>query len=86
MPSYGDMNHSDVNPCLTAARVELIVFGQAPECGQPGKRSFDNPAPGQDNESFDVVVSFNDFEYPVAKGGNPSNELSGITTVGPDQL
>src|ERR1019366_8060883 len=86
MPSYGDMNHRNVNPCLAAASVELIVFGQAPVCGQPGKRSFDNPAPRQDNESFDVVVSFDDFEYPVAKGRNPSDELAGIPAIGPNQF
>src|ERR1017187_10104917 len=86
MPSYGDMNHRDVNPCLAAASVELVVFGQSSICGQPGKRSFDNPAPGQNSESFDVVVSFNDFEYPAAKGGNPSDELTGISAIGPNQF
>lgn len=40
------------------------VFGQAPASSEPCKGALDDPAPGQELETFDAVRSLEDLDCP----------------------
>ena len=45
------MDHGNMNQGFTIPGHALIIFGMAAIVEQPGKRPFDDPAPGQDGKT-----------------------------------
>ena len=64
----------------------LVVFTQSPITSEPAECSFDNPTARQHVKSHKIVASPDNFQGPVAEIGKPINQLSSISSVGPDQL
>src|SRR6266511_4976018 len=84
--SCHNMYHGEAYPRLTALRRFLIVLAETTELHQPAEGALDHPAARQHDKAFDIIGSFHDLQHPTPKRRNPSNKLSGIPAVSPDQL
>lgn len=60
------------------------MFAQPAIIRQPRERPFDQPTHRQQLEALHVVISLDDLQDPSAEAGNPVDQLSRITTAGPD--
>ena len=63
----------------------LEVLGEAAASAEPGKGSFDDPAPGQELEAFDAGRPLDDLDGPRPAMGERVDELfAAINAVGKD--
>lgn len=79
-----DVHHGHVDHRLAGFGPVFVVLAQSSIVAKPGKGSFDNPSSGQDLEPR--RCSMNNFENPLANAMDPSNQLTTIAAVGPDQF
>ena len=54
-PSCHDLDHGDLDETRCALGVSFEIPGHAPVCGDPGQRTLDDPALGQDHETLCCV-------------------------------
>jgi hypothetical protein len=80
------MSHCQVNHGLAALGERLVVLAQATVSPEPRKGSLDDPTLGQNHEPCHVVVASDDLQNPPAQFPRPFDQLTRITSVGPDQF
>ena len=61
----------------------FVMLAQATIVRQPGEGSLDHPAFGQQLESFDVIIAFDNLEDPLAKAKYPLNQFARVATISP---
>ena len=77
------VDHRDKNHSFARFGQTLVVSAQAAAAVQPGKRTLDNPAKGQNGKRMGTV--FDDLQGPVADLGDPLHQRPGISSIGHDQ-
>src|SRR5512145_432128 len=75
-------NHSNLNHCFTYIHPIFIIFAEPAMLIQPCKGSFDNPATWKKMKTFGSLWAGDDFQSPSEIFPDPSDDASGITTVG----
>jgi hypothetical protein len=84
--SEHDADHSEPDEGGDSARVSLEIAGQAAIATDPGQRSFDDPALGQDNK-FVQFVALDDLDRPMAGAGSGSRDAGSLVAgIGEDAL
>jgi hypothetical protein len=78
------IDHTHINHCFAAFRQILIIFAETTVAAQPTKGSFDDPSVGQNLEAPNLRA-FDNVQSPATDPFGPSNELSGISAIRPDQ-
>ena len=81
-----DADHGKTNEGCGGSGIALEVTRQASVMADPGKRAFNDPALGQDDEAMSFAA-FDDLQLPSAGLGNRSGGLrSLIAGIGEDAL
>ena len=81
-----DTDHGEANEGSGGSGIALEVTRQASVMADPGKRAFNDPALGQDDEAM-AFAAFDDLQLPGAALGNRSGGLrSLIAGIGEDAL
>ena len=84
--SEHEADHGEPDEGSDGARVSLEIACQAAIAADPGQRSFDDPAFGQDDE-FVQFVALDDLDHPAAgAGGGLRDPWPLITGIGKDAL
>jgi hypothetical protein len=74
-----------LNNGLAVLRQHFIILAQPSVSPEPSERPLHHPSAGENRESPDIVISFNDFKGPSVGLFDPGNQLPSISTVRPDQ-
>lgn len=80
------MDHRPVDHRFAALCESFIVLAQSTVPAEPRKRPFHDPTFGQDDEAGDIAQTLDNLQRPAAKRLRPSDELSRVAAVGPDDL
>ena len=81
-----DADHGEANEGSGGSGIALEVTRQASVVADPGKRAFNDPALGQDDEAM-AFAAFDDLQLPGAALGNRSGGLCPlIAGIGEDAL
>ena|SRR5438132_3545904 len=80
------MDHTDMDHGLTIVGEVLVVLGQPAVTAEPGKGSFDNPTPGQQNKPLDSHRTKNRLQQPTAGVFDPFDQLPSVCSVSPNDL
>jgi len=81
------VNGSGINHTFTTLGTPLIVLAQAPVPTKPGKRTFNDPAAGQNNKALLVRWAFHNVKRKLKCFMYPVNEATlFIDTVSPNAL
>src|SRR3954451_5375580 len=80
------MNHRNLYHRFAGLVPIFVMLAQASIIRQPGKCSLDYPTLRQELEALDVVIPFHDLQDPPTQGADPSDQLSGVTTVSPNSF
>src|SRR5664280_201755 len=86
-PPDHEANHANPQHCLAMIEPHFIVGAKPPRFAEPAEGSFDNPAFGQDFETFGVVAPPHDFQMQFAKGPqllDPLDQSAQVTAIRPD--
>jgi len=85
-PSEHQLNHRDVDHGLTGGGEIFVVLTQSPISSQPTESSFHHPTSRQHFKSCDIVAPPYNFQSPTGQAVKPSDQLSSIATIRPNQL
>jgi len=77
--------HSKLNQSLNTNNELLIVLAQSPILAQPRKGSLYHSLPRQDRKTFNLVIAFHNLQHQKNEISSPVDELTCISTIGPDQ-
>src|SRR3972149_5797241 len=83
--SCHNMDHSEAYPRLTTLRGFLIILAKTAKLHQPTESAFDYPSSRQHHKAFDIIRPFHDLQHPPSESCNPSNKLTGIPAVSPNE-
>ena len=80
------MDHGNLNESFTGFSKFLIVFAKSTTTTEPSEGPFHDPTTRQNVKALDVVVTFNDLQYPAARLLHPIDQLSAVTAIRPNEL
>ena len=83
--SCHDMDHGEAYPRLTALCRFLVILAETTKLHQPTESALDHPSARQHHKAFDIIGSFHDLQHPTSKSRHPSNKLTGVPAVSPDE-
>ena len=80
------MAHGEENHRFAVLGKALVVFGKSTVVVEPAEGALDNPALGQEHESFHIIRPLHDLQdAPATDPFDPGNELPGIPSIRPDE-
>jgi hypothetical protein len=86
-PPEHQPNHCSVNHRFAGSRQLFVILAQPSIPSQPGKGAFNDPAPGQYYESFDIIGVLDDFKQLTRQAKHPvAHWLTIVSAIGPYQL
>src|SRR6266498_693503 len=84
-----ESDHADPNHRFAVVGANFVVATKSARLHQPTESSFDDPALGQNLETFSLVTAPHDLQPEFAERTellHPPNQCSQIATVSPDNL
>lgn len=80
------MDHGNLNESFTGFGKFFIVFAKSTTTTKPSEGPFHDPTTWQNVKALDVVVPFDDLQYPAARLLHPIDQLSAVAAIRPNEL
>jgi len=79
------LNHRNEDHGFAGVSAEFVVLAEPAVTPKPTERPFHHPASRQDLKTRGLPRPFDNFQKPTATVFDPSDQLTRIAAIGPDQ-